>query len=183
MTDKQTLAQSLRRYGSDFISHPVSRGIDDIETAGELMLEAARVLAEQPAEQPSEQPSEQEPVGIIRADVIGWFVEWRVPIVQLGVDIPLYTSPQPAEQPAEQDDNSLAALRDMLRVEVDRLIAAKSPQPAKQKSLTEEDIDLVWAAHSFSAHQPSYVSWANRLGLARAIIAAYEAKNGIGGQT
>ena len=49
MTDKQTLAQSLRRYGSDFISHPVSRGIEDIEAAGELMLEAARVLAEQPA--------------------------------------------------------------------------------------------------------------------------------------
>ena len=46
MTDKQTLAQSLRRYGSDFISHAASRGIEDIEAAGELMLEAARALAE-----------------------------------------------------------------------------------------------------------------------------------------
>ena len=51
MPTKQTLIQSLRRYGSDFISHPVSRGISDIEAAGELMLEAALALAE-PAEQP-----------------------------------------------------------------------------------------------------------------------------------
>ena len=46
----------------------------------------------------AEMPAEQEPVGIIRADGTGWFVEWYVSIVELGVDRPLYTSPQPAKQ-------------------------------------------------------------------------------------
>ena len=92
MTDKQTLAQSLRRYGSDFISHPVSRGIEDIEAAGELMLEAARVLAEQPAEQ-----QQQEPVAWMCSNTELMHKGYQMFSATGGGDwnIPVYTAPQP----------------------------------------------------------------------------------------
>ena len=78
-------------------------------------------------------------------------------------------------EPAEQEDNSLTALRDMLRVEVDRLIAAKEPQPAKRVELTVDEINTLPEAKG---------SWpigikGRVLRLIRAAIAAYEAKNGI----
>lgn len=39
------LPTRLRSLGSDFVSHPVSRGVDDCEEAGNLMLEAAATVA------------------------------------------------------------------------------------------------------------------------------------------
>ena len=52
--EPETLAEALYRYGTDFMCHPASRGIDDIEEAGCLMVEASKKLAEQPAEQGKE---------------------------------------------------------------------------------------------------------------------------------
>ena len=117
--DQLTLIQSLRRYGSDFISHPVSRGIADIEAAGELMLEAARALAE-PADQPVaaqhrfRHPQEGMPGWSVwqpckvaqrppwEIDSQGYEVEYRA----------LYTAPQPAKRVELTDEEVTAHFRE-----------------------------------------------------------------------
>jgi hypothetical protein len=60
MTLPLTLAEALKRYGVDLVSHPLSRGIDDIETAGCLMLEAKRWIEKLEAENKALQAEKQE---------------------------------------------------------------------------------------------------------------------------
>ena len=59
--------------------------------------------------------------------------------------------------------------------------APEAPQPAKREPLTDEEIDRVtdvqWASNN---NKPIYAA---HRAYARAVIAAYERKNGIGGQT
>ncbi len=59
MTLPLTLAEALKRYGVDLVSHPLSRGIDDIETAGCLMLEAKRWIEKLEAENKTLQAEKQ----------------------------------------------------------------------------------------------------------------------------
>ena len=58
--------------------------------------------------------------------------------------------------------------------------APEAPQPVKRQPLTDEEIDRVtdvqWASNN---HKPIYAA---HRAYARAVIAAYERKNGIGGQ-
>jgi hypothetical protein len=60
MTLPLTLAEALKRYGVDLVSHPESRSIDDIETAGCLMLEAKRRIEKLEAENEALQAEKQE---------------------------------------------------------------------------------------------------------------------------
>ena len=60
MTLPLTLAEALKRYGVDLVSHPASRSIYDIETAGCLMLEAKRRIEKLEAENEALQAEKQE---------------------------------------------------------------------------------------------------------------------------
>ena len=192
-TDKPTLAQSLRRYGSDFISHAASRGIEDIEAAGELMLEAARVLAEPPAEQEPVYGDVLPPVGsrvYIRhgrdddahACTVTGYYAWA----DLGgsnllhrVFVRLVYEGTTVQQ--------ARLLRDCYPTAEAALTAApEAPQPAKRESLTDVEI-----LHALMLSPPEPSLWPHLkdeavvgdvqravIAISRAIIAAYEAKNG-----
>ena len=87
--EPETLAEALYRYGTDFMCHPVSRGIGDIEEAGCLMIEASKRLAEP--------PSEQEPYCYTYTENGEEY--FAPPTAYVPDDAkPLYTAPQPVKR-------------------------------------------------------------------------------------
>ena len=56
----------------------------------------------------------------------------------------------------------------------------EAPQPAKRVQLTDDDIDVLWAKQQT---KPFKTHAEDRMAFARAVIAAYERKNGITGET
>ena len=104
----------------------------------------------------------------------------------------LYTAPQPAIPPGhklvpvEPTPEQLARTlnpplsRDIYCAMVDT--APKAPQPAKRKPLTDEELRDALRSCPHDAVENLRVRWLYAKDFARAIIAAYERKNGIGGE-
>ena len=146
----------------------------------------------------AEQPAEQVPVGYMNAGHVHELQQKRIPYGYVyqnggtGAEVAIYTAPQPANREPLTDEEIISVLGDpkYSTITAVRELIRRAAAPAWRAGvpLTDEELRDALRSCPHDTVESLRVRWLYAKDFARAIerahgIAAYERKNGIGGQT